>query len=312
MRLAGIGLIIFLIQSSAFAAVIISPTLQLDFPFGRGGRHLAQIIYSAEVEIFSDHTWEDYVNQEVGGKLRLNLPRGYLLLSNFYRDIARGIERSENRFEALLGWEGNRLSGELGYMHFSRDYQESIYDTLEYDEAIFTLTGYYQMFPKTRLLLEYNRGEIVYERDFIKDAHYDQIWIGVRGEFTGKTTGLVKVGYQDRDYEYSARPDEEIVVAKIDLLTTFREGTSLRLNYQRTAVEATYGIANFYETDRISAQLTQRLGRRFTGIASLTFGDNDFMEAVGTDDIWTIGLGLEFHLREGMKVRFGYEHSEGF
>lgn len=305
---------IILIQSFAFAVadVTISPTLQLDFPFGRGDRYLAQITYSAEIGIFSEYARGNNVNQEVGGELRLNLPRGYLLLNNFYRDIARGIERNENRFEALLGWEGNRLSGELGYMHFSRDYQENMFEILEHDYSIFTLTGYYQMFPKTRLLLEYNRGEIVYERDFIKDAHYDQIWIGVRGELTGKTTGLVKVGYQDRDYEHPARPDEEIAVAEIDLLTTFREGTSLRLNYQRTAAEATYGIANFYETDHISAQLTQRLGRRFTGIASLTFEDNDFMEAVGTDDIWTIGLGLEFHLREGMKVRFGYEHSEGF
>lgn len=304
---------------------IISPTLQLDVPFGRGDRHFAQIIYSAEIGSFAEYTRENYFNQEIGGELRLNLPQGHFLLSNLYRDISeradtefvKGVERSENRFEALLGLgrEGNRLSGALGYIRFSRDYQEKLFKVLEHDYSIFTLTGYYRIFPRTRLLLEFNRGEIVYERDPARDGHYDQIWIGVRGELTGKTTGLVRVGYQDRSYECPLQPDEEFVVAEIGLLSAFREGTNLQLNYQRTAAEATYLAANFYRTDRISAQLIQRLGQRFTGRASLTFEDNDFMEAVGgtekrADDIWTIGLGLEYYLREGMKARLGYEHRE--
>jgi hypothetical protein len=300
--------------------LIISPTLQLNFPFGRGDRHFVQVIYSPEVVTFFEPARENYVNQDISGKLRFNFPRGHLFLNNLYRDVLEQIgvlsetRQSENRFEALLGWGISRLSFELGYVHFARDFDK--YKILEYSEVISTLAGHYQLLPRSRLLLEYNRGEIDYVRDPSRDGHYDQIWIGLQGEeVAGRITGIVKVGYHNRDYDLAGEPDIGLGVAEIDLLTTFRGGRELGLNYERTVEEAIYGPVNFVQIDRISIRLTQRLGPRFTGRGSLTFKDKGFAEKTTwggetkkrVDDIWTIGLGLEYHLRDGIGVRIGYE-----
>ncbi len=302
----------------------IYPRIQLDLPFGAGNRHSTQIIYSAEIKTFSDYTDENSVNQDAGLDFHLNFPKGDFRLENLYRDTSTradtefttSIDRIENKSEALLEIEMNKLSYGFGYSHFLKDYDKDTYRTLEYEEDIFTLIGYYKLFPKTKLLLEYNHGEIDYDLDSTRKGNYVQIRTGLKGELTGKTTGTVKVGYQDRDYDTKGEKDLQSSVAELELSTQFNSDTKLELNYQSTALESTYSTNNFYESDRISAQFNQKIGNRLSAITSLAFENNDYPEetTVGSeakkrvDDIWTIGLGVEYSLKDYLKTKLAYEY----
>jgi len=305
---------------------IATPHIQYILPFGFKARHLLQLFYKAEIGTFSDYTDQNYVNHDASINLNLKFPSGSIKVSNLYRDtssradteFSERIDRIEDKGDITLSTELNRLKFEGSVSYFTRDYDESEYSNLEYDETVGGFTVYYTPPPweKTDLLLEYAHSEIDYESDSSRDGEYDQVMVGVRGEIASKTTGIIKCGYQDRNYDLASEEDFQSGVAEIGLLWDISDDTKLKLTCERKAVESTYMSNNFYKANRFYTQFNQKFLGRFTFVSSLSYENNKYPEetTVGSetkkreDDIYTVGVGLEYAFKEWWKAKVGYEY----
>jgi len=303
---------------------VVTPKLFMDLPFGIDERHNLQFLYSADLGSFSDYTTENYQNQDLTALLNFKLPFGYFALKNLYRntqdrsatEFTTPVQRVENRSDALLGIEFNKLANEFGYAYFTKHFNNRSYDNLDYHENIYTDTAYYQLFPKTKALLEYNYGEIDYLRDITRNGSYNQIRLGLKGDLTGKTIGIVKAGYQNRQYDTESRNGYEGFVAELGLISRLSERTELKARFIDTALESTYGNNAYYNNNSFGIELNQGLIGNFSIVGTFSVDRNLYPEEDTTlyikrrDTIWTEGLGIEYQAKDWVKAGVNYEYKE--
>lgn len=303
---------------------ILSPKVLFDLPMGIDSRHLFQALYSADMAAFSDYSSQNYINQNAGLNLNLILPFGYLNVNNDFKDtvdrssteFTDQIRRRENRAAAAVGVEINRLTYELAYANFIKRYDDSTYRTLEYNEDVISGTVYYQLFPKTKALVQYDHGIIDYSRDASRDASYDQFMAGLRGELTDKIMGTVKLGYQLRDYDDAGEQGYEGLVSETGIDIAFTERRSLTLKYISKALESVYGANNYYDAHMLSAEFQQKLKGGFSlllgaGYARNLYPETDTTLSVKRADTVVSGKStLRYEVKDNMRVNLGYEHKE--
>ncbi len=303
---------------------ITSPKFLLDVPIGQDERHLFQLKYGADISAFSHYKSQNYVNQDALARLDLTLPFGYMhFLNNFEDTVERAAteftdrrRRTENLSQAILGIEQNKLSYEAGYSHFFRDYRDSQFDTLNYTEDFISGTAYYQLFPKTKTLVEYDHGIIQYPDDSTRDGDYDQIRGGFKYDLTGKTSGLVKLGYQDRSYDTPSRSGFAGFVAEVGLMSALTERTSFELRYLNTAVESIDSNNNYYNLNSISADITQDLAGNFSILGSARLDMRDYPENDPTinenreDWVNSESITLRYNIKERGRVNLGYQYTQ--
>lgn len=302
----------------------INPQLFMDLPFGIDERHNFQVLYDAKLGSYLDHPNQNYQDQEATGLLNFKLPFGYFALRNFFNKTSdRGgteftnlIRRTDNQADALFGIEFNKLAEEFNYTHFTRHFNSLDYQGYNYREDVGTSTTYYQLFPKTRALFEYNYGKIDYTTDNSRDGYFNQYRLGLKGDLTGKTIGIVKVGYQDRKYETDTQQGWNHFVAEIGLLSQISDRTQLKLRFMDTAIESVYENNNYYNNNSLTIELNQGITSRFS--LNALFGvDRNLYPEVGTtvdkkrkDTILTAGLGLEYQAKDWVKAGLSYQYKE--
>lgn len=303
---------------------VVTPKLFMDLPFGIDERHNLQFLYSADLGSYSDHTSQNYQNHGLTGLLNFKLPFGYFALKNLYRntqdrsatEFTTPVKRMENKSDALFGIEFNKLANEFGYSYFTKHFNNRSYDNLDYHEDIYTNTTYYQIFPKTKALLEYNYGEIDYSRDLTRNGSYNQVRVGLKGSLTGKTIGIIKAGYQNREYDTESRDGYEGLVAELGLVSQLSERTKLKLRFIDTALESTYGSNAYYNNNSFGIELNQALMGNFSIVGTFSLDRNLYPEADTVlyrkcrDTIWTQGLGLEYQAKDWVKAGINYEYKE--
>ena len=75
---------------------------------------------------------------------------------------------------------------------------------------------------------------------------------------SGKTIGVVKVGYQDRKYTKGGNSGGfNHVVGEIGLISKLSERTELKLSYFDTAIESVYENNNYYNNNSLVVELNQ-------------------------------------------------------
>jgi len=300
---------------------ITSPKFLFDLPVGRESRHLFQLMYKADAAAFSNYKSQNYVDQEVLGKANLALPFGSLNVQNDFRDtvdrasteFTNQVRRNENLSQMMLNIENNKLSYQTGYSHFLRHYHDSALETLNYMEDVFTGTTFYQVFTKTKALIEYDHGLINYSDDTTRDGDYDQIRTGFKMDLSEKTEGIVKMGYQQRDYDSTSREGFEGFVAEAGINANFSEYTNLSFNYVSTAVESISSSNNYYNLHAVSGELTRKLIGNFSLILSSQFQRRQYPEMDPTanvkrrDSVLTEGCALQYMLKNRAKINLGYQ-----
>jgi len=304
---------------------LINPAFLVDLPFGTADRNLFQLLYNADIGRHSNYLKQDYLNQEVGANVNLRFPSfGYFNGRDIFRstsdradtEFTSQVKRHENQANAALGVEMNKLAYEIGYENFVENYLDPTYNNLDYTEDIYSLTGFYQAFPKTQALLEYKYGTVDYRNDSTRKGDYDQVRVGVKGQITGKTVGIVKVGYQSRHYDTEGPSGYNGFVAEAGVTTRFSERTELTTKFLSTAMESIYSPNNYYDNNTFSIDLTQQIYSKLKFLGSIQASRNLYPEITPgvdkkrRDTIMTGNVALEYALKDWWKVRLGYEYKE--
>lgn len=132
---------------------------------------------------------------------------------------------TEMEFEASR----KRLGFSIGYDRNSDNYKKDFKVSNTIQEQVIILKGFIQAFPKTRFFTEYNYDMIEYTRAPTKqnDSDTHKFWIGATGDFSKKTRGNVKFGYEIRDNKKSASDDG--TTADVDVSYKYSPKTSFLL-----------------------------------------------------------------------------------
>lgn len=303
---------------------VTSPKFLLDVPMGIDQRHLLQLLYTADVGTFSDQKSQNYVNQNAAANLNLRLPFGYFNVNNDFKDtvdrasteFTSQVRRKENRASAALGVEINKLTYEAAYANFLKRYYDKDFQNVEYNEDIYTGTVLYQLFPKTKALVEYSHGVVDYTKNSSRDGHYDQGMVGLKGQLTGKTVGVVKMGYQKREYNTSSRNGYEGFISETGIITDFSERTQVELKYLKNAVESTYENNSYYDMHAVILDIKQKLMGNFSillnsKLARHLYPENDAdINKKRKDTLLSEGLTLQYSIKDWGKVNLGYQYLE--
>lgn len=306
---------------------ILTPGIRFDLPFN-GKRHLFSLDYYADIVWFNEFSSQDYQNHYVTGLLDFNFPEWTFDIKDRFlpqtsdradTEFTERVKRKDNRFTGLFGKEFSKFGLELGYENYWIDYSDSDLRGLDRMDNIGTVTGYVQILPKTKALLEYNYADISYDIDDLRsDGDYNQIRVGLRGSPTEKMTLIGKVGYQMRDYDSSGEPDWNHAAAYLDLVERFTERLQLHLNYALTAEESTYSINNFYQRNRIDGGIRYRIFRKFTVYPGAFYAVHDYPETTTEgdqtkereDDLWGASVGVRYDIKDWLFADLNYTYAE--
>lgn len=301
---------------------VTSPAVLVDLPYGLDQRNLAQLMYNADIGTFAKYHSQNYINQYAAFNNNFTLPFGYLDVQDKFdhtsdragTEFTNEVVRTDNEASAAVGVKFNKLALETGYSDYVHTYESDIYSQYAYTEDMLSETAYYQLLPKTKALIEYDHGWITYYKDDARDGWYDQERIGLKGDITGKTQALIKVGYQDRSYNNIN--GFEGFVAEMGTITELTERTKLSLTYDQGAQESTYLNNNYYDMHYFYATLEQKIKSHFNLILTSGISRNIYPEVDPTlfqkrmDSILVEGIALKYNIKEWASIKIGYTFRE--
>jgi len=307
-------------DSSTFGKV--KPELQW---VGSVGKHLVRFGYQGDYAKFFDASSEDYDDHFVGGDLTLDLTpkfkvHGGVAYRQGHEDRSTqsgGKWRDPNtwdqwsaKVEALYGRRIATMQIGGSYAHHDRDYTNNNQSFRDNTADILTLIAYYNIGPKTRLLIEPSVTDYDYPNSDT-DNTYRKLLAGVTWDATAKTTGEVKVGYYNKDFDNSGFEDADGLA--IDAILRWRPKSysewELRVSQGAYDSEIIGSPSASYESTLVAIDWEHDL----TSLTQLQAGASYEVEDFDTgreDDYTNAYLGLSYALTRTLTVGARYEYNQ--
>jgi len=296
-----------------------------------------KLTYNADIYRYIDtHAANDVEDHFVSGLIHLNKNgRVWLRVGD---DFARKHEDRQHQFVTtgnIRKMYTNNLEAEVG-IRFSEKFEVAFaYEMLYVDftdsanayrdrtENSGSLTAFYRMMPKTRLLVQGIYKNIYHTDDTLAvtpTLNSDEVWAmaGVTWDITEKSTGIVKVGYEWKDMQHPAVNDYGTPIYIVEIQHDFTPKTSVALTGTRRAMETDDPNTSYYTTTtgemRVALHPVRKLlvrpfvryvHDRYNG-ATVMNGDRDRR----LENTFHYGIDLGYEVNDWLDVRAGYEFSK--
>ncbi len=303
---------------------ILTPGIAAELGFGAQGKHKARVNYKVDLGMFANHNDQNYGNHDLFGEVALDLNTYAFVVNDDFKftssragtDLDTRNLRKDNTINAIWSANFNKLSFDIGYTNFIRHY---LSDTLKgqnrFENSIWT-TGYVQIAPKTQFLLEYKYKNIQYPAKVAtgRSGNANSVLAGVKGQLTSKVVGIIKAGGKYQDYKNGQHFLTPTVHTSLSYDPTDR--INILFAYKREGLESTYTDSNYYLSDHFTTDLNYDLGNNFTGKVMGEYEHDAYPKrAPGeakkrTDDIWGVGCGLDYKVKEWGVIGAGYRFKQ--
>lgn len=191
----------------------------------------------------------------------------------------------------------------------------------ERDAASGRLTGFYEIAPKTKLLLEGRYTDYDYKSDSKRDSKNKAVLAGVTWEATAKTTGTVKIGREKKDYKNSVYKNKSMGMweAGIDWapLTYSTFSLKTRRGFDETGIfNETSGLDDIDRVTSTIKVVDTSLGwkhywlERLYSKAEYRRIDRQYQTVDRDDKIDQYGLGLTYEARRWLDIGLNVTHRE--
>jgi hypothetical protein len=232
--------------------------------------------------------------------------------------LTQRVDRLENTLDVGADYTvRERYTFDVNYRWFMVDYQDPDFDQFDRDDHTIGGTFFYRVFPKTSVLGEVQYNIVRYDEPAVAADRDSDAWrflVGVKGDITAKTTILLKIGWEWKDYDNQAREDWDGVIAEANVIWKYREPSEVRVFGGRANVESLFEGTNYYVSTYVGAEvrhfLSERLVLRIRGLG----GVNDYPEdvTVGTqtgerEDVFIeAGVALKYQMRRWVAFEIAY------
>ncbi|MCL5096208.1 MAG: outer membrane beta-barrel protein [Candidatus Omnitrophica bacterium] len=206
----------------------------------------------------------------------------------------------------------------LNGTHYATDYESGtpLYD----DNTLRATAGFgYQAFSKTSLFGEAYYGQSAIDPNLSpqiqpKGPHstFEGGFLGVQGHFTAHLSGMLKVGYESREFSDNS-PAPSSPVVEMSIVHRFREKTMTTLTYRRLSSISVQSAGVSYTADNFGLRLDQRLGStgRWAASAGANVELGDYGESrfyTNRQDQWyRFNVGLAYLIRPWIRTDFNYQ-----
>jgi len=235
------------------------------------GSHTFKADYKGEYSAYSNNNDLNYLNHEAD--LFVKFDHTHRLNTEFsvgYKDTieepgttnAAPIVIDEfnqfNQLDALARlYYGTHIStGQLvlSLAHKQQEYTNNLQSFRDVDVNSVTGTFFYRVAPKTRFLFETTFADYQYDDSFILNSNQSSTELrylaGVEWEATAKTTGIFKLGYQDKTFDDNNFADVDGLSYYLDMIWKPNQYTSFTIGANRKTTEsAQAGVGGYLSTE---------------------------------------------------------------
>jgi hypothetical protein len=308
----------------------------IDFQYGQTGLNTITVGYAYDQISYINNPRFDTTQHRADVKVDLKLGRftisgtdTFHLLSSF---LSGGNSSVTNQVNRTIWNDNYRITYDataktdlyLTVNHSRYDYDQGvfIYDSETVRGALGVSHDWTQ---RLRAFTEFEYGQSfvspnVATQPASPDSSILGGFVGLRGEFTPRITGSLKVGYENRSFAGTFAPGDEpatvsspAVVADITYAAGVR--TFFRLAYTRSTDVSPQFAKQSYVFDRVQLTMNQFLGNSGKWLLSANMGYTlgDFSETPGTnlarsDKSFEAALRLSYQPRPWLTAMLGYEY----
>ncbi|ORJ55870.1 outer membrane beta-barrel protein [Geothermobacter hydrogeniphilus] len=264
---------------------------------------------------------EGMIDVNLRGGLGLNLAAVYENTQDPYSTGAsnsRLVDKyTSYLFDGIASYEvGPRLTLRANLGYYSLDYDADRNAFRDRDDFKAGAAVSYRVLPKTRVFVQYEYVDVDYDQGIQDDSVENRYFLGLHWDVTGKTQGMIKGGYEQKDFKQSGISDEDNFIAEVQLTHQFTPKSKLSLSGTRQTNESdiagisnrlTYLGAAVY-TQQLTAKTSLKIDFSYNRDEYqdlLTFGGKtDFRD----DDYFRIGAGIGWSALRWMNLSLGYNY----
>lgn len=202
-----------------------------------------------------------------------------------------GAREAKGRFELDLGLSDKTYTNNRAY-------------TTSLDVTSMNVAGrfYYRWQPRTRVFTELRAARYDYQLSTsLSDNTEYRAGLGVTWDATAVTSGTVRIGWMNKDFNSAAVKDYTGLY--VDALLRWAPKTyswvDLIANY---GAQDTSGVGTYSVTSALAAAWTHKWRNHFQTRALLSAQNSDFRNVVRTDRLYTIGYGGFYDLRSWLRL----------
>jgi polysaccharide biosynthesis protein VpsM len=306
----------------------ITPGVVIELP---ARKYAIRLGYQADILRYTDNTDLDTVHHNALADARVNFNFGlglrltdrFLITDDFsgfpVPELTERVERWENTLDVGADYTvRERYTFDVNYRWCMVDYKDDPeFDQFDRDDHTIGGTFFYRVFPKTSVLGEVQYNIVRYDEPAVAADRDSDSWrflVGLKGDITAKTTILLKIGWEWKDYDNAAREDWDGVIAEGNVIWKYREPSDVRIFGGRANVESLFEGTNYYVTTYGGAEVRHFLSERLTLRVRGLGGINQYPEdiTVGTesgereDVFFEAGVALKYQMRRWVAFEVAY------
>lgn len=204
----------------------------------------------------------------------------------------------------------NQIDVGANYAELRYDNGDGINDDKERNTTALTSTWYHRIGSNTRGLLEYDHTHFDYlQADSPRSSNSDAVLAGAVWDFTARTTGKVRVGYEKKNFDNSESKDLDNPTWQVDLQWKPRTYSTFTFVARQALAEGDDGAEAVKST---FTQVGWRHGwtERITTVAQAGIGRYVYEGQSRTDNFQDYNLAVVYAMRRWLDIELGYRYRD--
>ncbi|UVK96601.1 outer membrane beta-barrel protein [Pseudomonas sp. B21-048] len=202
----------------------------------------------------------------------------------------------------------NQIDLGASYAQLRYDNSDGINDDKERNTTGLTTTWYHRIGSNTRGLLEYDHTVFDYlQSDSRLNSTSDAILAGAEWDFTARTSGKVRIGYERKNFDDNSVDDLSNPTWQVDVRWKPRTYSTFSFVARQAMAEGDDGADAVKTT---SALVGWRHGwtERITTVAEVGLSRYEYEGQERTDDLRDYNLAVEYAMRRWLDIALGYRY----
>lgn len=175
-----------------------------------------------------------------------------------------------------------------------------------------TGTFYWAVSSATKVLVEAEYTDIDYSlSSSTRDSRLMRGFVGATWDITGKTTGTVKLGFQDRDFDSENREDYDGSSWDVAMSWSPKTYSTFTLSTARTPYESA-GLGDFIDTEDITLGWKHGWNEKLISSIYVKSMNENYVNSFNNrdDDSMNAGLSLAYAIKRWANIRIAYDYSD--
>jgi len=302
---------------------IVSPGFKID---ARSAQSVFQLGYAAEIGRYSSSEDDNYTDHVLRGQFDIALDRRNFLRvgADYLRDhdprglTDRPVSTEPDKFRITtpsvtyaFGAPGAAGRVEAYYSDLRKRYINNRATTALGDRSTKEFGGalYIRVAPKTYAVAEVRGTRIRYDQSSQLDADERRYYAGLSWEATATTTGIVKVGRFQRDFDSPGVPDFSSFAWEAAITWAPRTYSTFAFSTSRFSTEPT-GLGTFIVSDQAGVTWTHSWTSYVQTAVDLRYHKDNYQGFSRKDDTMALGLKVGYKFRRWLTLGAEYTHTK--